>query len=62
MLIVQLVRLKGGESEQFRIDSEVRQGCIMSPWLFNVYIDRVMKEAKMGMGRRGASFLEDGRK
>ena len=33
----------------------------MSPWLFNVYIDGVMKEVKMGMGRRGASFMEDGR-
>ena len=25
------VRIKGGESEQFRIDSGVRHGCIMSP-------------------------------
>ena len=41
------VRLKGNESEQFRIDSGVRQGCIMSPWL-----DGGMKEVKMGMGRR----------
>ena len=24
------------ESERFRIDSGVRKGCIMSPWLFNV--------------------------
>ena len=33
------VRVKGGESEQFRIDRGVRQGCIMSPWLFNVYME-----------------------
>ena len=33
----------------------------MSPWMFIVYIDKVMKEVKMGMGRRGVSFLEDGR-
>ena len=33
----------------------------MSPWLFNVYMDGVMKEVKMGIGRRGVSFLEDGR-
>ena len=46
------VRVKGGESERFRIDSGVRQGCIMSPCLFNVYMDGVMKEVKMGMGRR----------
>ena len=48
------VRVKGGEGELFRIDSGIRQGCIMSPWLFNVYMDGVMKEVKMGMGRRGA--------
>ena len=53
ILIVQLVlRVKGGESEWFRIESGVRQGCIMSPWLVNVYMDGVMKEVKMGMGRR----------
>ena len=33
----------------------------MSPWLLNVYMDGVMKEVKIGMGRRGVSFLEDGR-
>ena len=43
------------------IVSGVRQGCIMSPWLFIVYMDEVMKELKMLMGRRGVRFLEDGR-
>ena len=61
MLIVQLVKIKGSVSEQFRIDSGVRQGCIMFPWLFNVYMDGVMKEVKMGMGRKVVSFLEDRR-
>ena len=37
------VRAKRDESEQFRVDSGVRQGCIMSPWLLNVYMDGVMK-------------------
>ena len=36
------VRIKGGESEEFRIDSGVRQRSIMSPWLFNVYMDEGM--------------------
>ena len=40
-------------SEQFRIDSGVRQGCIMSTWLFNVYMDGMVKEVKMRLGRRG---------
>ena len=31
------VRVKGGENDQFKMDNGVRQGCIMSPWLFNVY-------------------------
>ena len=31
----------------------------MSPWLFNVYMDAMMKEVKMGMGRRGVRFQEE---
>ena len=33
----------------------------MSPWLFTVYMDVVMKEVKMGMGRREVRFRKDGR-
>ena len=55
------VRIKGGESKRFRIDSEVRQECIMCPWLFNAYMDGVMREVKMGMGRKEVRLLEDGR-
>ena len=51
------VRVKG-ESEWFRIDGGMRRGSIMSPWLFNVYMDGVMK---VWTGRRGVRFLEDGR-
>ena len=49
------VRVKGGESQCFRINSGVRQGCIMSPWLFTVYMAAVMEEVKMEMGRREES-------
>ena len=55
------VRIKGGGSEQFRIDSGVRQGRIMSPFLFMVYMDGVMQEVKMGFRRGGLNFMEDGR-
>ena len=55
------VRVKGGESEWFRIDGGVRHGCIMSPCLFNVYVDAVMEEVKMRMGRRGVRVKEEGR-
>ena len=47
--IVTCVRAKKGESRYFRIDSGVRQVCVMSPWLFNLYIHSVM-ELEMGMG------------
>ena len=49
------VRIKEGDRGRFGIDSIVRQGCIMSLWLFNVYMDGLMKEIKRGMGRRGES-------
>ena len=37
------VRVKGGDSEGFRIDSGMRHGCVISLFLFNVYIDAVIK-------------------
>ena len=43
------VRVKGGEIERFRIYSGIREGFIMSPWLFNIYMDGVIKEVKMVM-------------
>ena len=55
------IRVKGGESECFRINSGVRQRCIISLWLFNVYMDAVMNEVKMWMGRRGVRVQEKGR-
>ena len=45
------IRVQGGEGKCFRIESCVRQDCIMSPELFDAYMDPVMKEMKMGIGR-----------
>ena len=47
-------RVNGGESERLSIDSGVRQGFILSPWLFNVYMDAMVKDIKMGMGEEGS--------
>ena len=40
------VRLGGRESAQFQVKSRVRQGCPLSPWLFDISIDRIVTEAK----------------
>ena len=42
-------------SEGFRVESGVRQDYIMSPWLFNVYMDGVMK-GENGDGEEGIEW------
>ena len=32
-------------SERFSIGQEVRQGCIISPHIFNIYAEAIMREA-----------------
>lgn len=39
------VRTKSGLTDWFNITSGVRQGCVLSPLLFIVYMDRITKEA-----------------
>ena len=55
-------RAKGGESECFRIDRGMRQVCIMSSLLFNVYMDTGMNEVKMGMGEEGSEISGGGKR
>ena len=40
------VRVCGEETGWFKVDRGLRQGCVMFPWLFNVYMDGVMREFK----------------
>ena len=43
-------RVKVGkkQSEWFNVDQGVRQGSTLSPWLFNVFLDTIVKEAREG--------------
>ena len=40
------MRVGGRESTRFQVKSGVRQGCSLSPWLFNIFIDRIVTEAR----------------
>ncbi len=39
------VKLEGEVSERFDVQTGVRQGCVLSPILFNCYMDNIMREA-----------------
>ena len=38
------VRTAEGTSEEFQVQSGVRQGCVLSPLLFNCFMDRVLRD------------------
>ena len=49
------MKVGGVESELFGVHRGVRQSCTLSPWLFNVFMDRVTREAK-GQFRSGVKL------
>ena len=40
------VKAEEMESQWFRVNKGVWQGCTLSPWLFNVFLDSVVREAR----------------
>ena len=40
------VKVGGMLSGWFPISQGAKQGCVLSPWLFNVFMDRIMREVK----------------
>ncbi len=47
------VRVNGELSESFSVKVGVRQGCMMSSWLFDIYVDGCIKEMKVRVGDLG---------
>ncbi len=41
------VQVNGELSEGFNVEVGVRQGCILSPWLFNINMDGCIREMKV---------------
>ena len=55
------VRVGNDVSEWFPINVGLRQGCVMSPWLFNVYMDGMIREVNVRMlGNRLESLNANG--
>ncbi len=48
------VQVNGELSENFKVKVGVRQGCVMSPWLFSIYMDGCIKEMKVRVWDLGA--------
>ena len=47
------VRTGHGTTDLFQIGKGVRQGCILSPWLFNLYAEDIMRNAGLDEAQAG---------
>ena len=47
------LELRGGTTDLFQIGKGVRQGCILSPCLFNLYEDYIMRTAGLDEAQAG---------
>ena len=52
------VRVGNEMSEWFPVRVGLRQGCVMSPWLFNLYIDGVVREVNARVLGRGLKLVD----
>ena len=51
------VRAGNDVSECFAVKVGLRQGCVKSPWLFNVYMDGVVREVNVRVLAKGLELL-----
>ncbi len=49
-----ILKVKKKLSESFNVEVGERQGCVMSPWLFNIYMDGCIRKMKVGVHNLGA--------
>lgn len=51
------VRVGDGVSDWFAVKVGLRQGCVMSPWLFNLYMDGVVREVNARVIDQGVELV-----
>ena len=51
------VRTGHGTTDWFQIGKGVRQGCILSPYLFNLYAEYIMRNAGLDEAQGGSRLL-----
>ena len=47
------IRTGHGTMDWFQIGEGVCQGCILSPYLFNLYVEYIMRNARLGEAQAG---------
>ena len=52
------VRTGHGKTDWFQIEKGVRQGCILSPCLFNLYAEYIMRNAGLEEAQAGIKIAE----
>ena len=52
-----VLKTKSGKSNRFRVTTGVRHGCCLSPVIFNIYIDKIIREV-LSLGDRGGIKIE----
>ena len=53
------VRVCRKEGEWFGLEAGLRIGCVMSPWLFNLFMNRVMREIRETAREIGVRLIDD---
>ena len=53
MQVKKQVRTENGTTDWFQIGKEIHQGCILSPCLFNLYVEYMMQNARLDEAQAG---------
>ena len=54
--MIRTIRTEHGETASFQLKKGVRQGCILFPYLFNVYAERIMRMAGLDESTVGVGY------